>query len=107
MLYLNSGYSRKNDKGCLEIWNDEMDCCLHEIEPLCNRLVFFRNSDTSYHGVPTVLSRRIAITWSIMSKLKHQGSDRNKAFFIARPEDDDEINILGLERSKIKDTEKK
>jgi hypothetical protein len=101
LFYLNDGYDRKTHEGCLEIWDDTMTLKTHDIEPLNNRLVIFVNSETSFHGVPKVLKERRAITFSIMSK--NSSSDRNKALFVARPEDSDEIKDLGFERSKISD----
>lgn len=106
LLYLNKDYDRIKDEGCLEIWDDDMKLCMHEIEPLNNRLVLFLNNDMSYHGVPLVKSERKSITWSILSN-KTAASNRSKALFVSRPQDDDAISILGLERSKIKDKEKK
>lgn len=101
LLYLNKNYIKSENEGCLEIWDDDMLTRTHEIEPLENRLVIFVNSDTSYHGVPKVLSERRAITFSVMSN--NTSTNRTKALFVARPEDPEEINNLGLERSKISD----
>ena len=101
LFYLNENYEKESHEGCLEIWDDTMTKRTHEIEPLDNRLVIFVNSETSYHGVPKVLKDRKAITFSIMSKNK--SSSRNKALFVARPTDSDEISNLGKERSEIKD----
>ena len=106
LLYLNKDYDRIKDEGCLEIWDDDMQRCMHEIEPVNNRLVLFLNNDMSYHGVPLVKSERKAITWSILSN-KAASSPRSKALFVSRPQDDDAVSILGLERSKIKDKGKK
>ena len=101
LFYLNDGYVKENHEGCLEIWDDQMSKRMHEIEPINNRMVVFVNSETSYHGVPTVLKERKAITFSVMSG--NLSSERNKALFVARPEDPDSIRIVGEERSKIKD----
>tara|TARA_B100001564_G_C20553180_1_gene630116 strand:+ start:300 stop:1031 length:732 start_codon:yes stop_codon:yes gene_type:complete len=87
--------------GNLEIWGDDMQSCLHEIEPKTNRLVIFKNSDTSYHGVPKVSSLRKSITWSIMST--SESSTRGKALFVKRPQDPSEVGDLGILRSKIGD----
>jgi hypothetical protein len=100
LLYLNKDYNRIRDEGCLEIWDDEMKTCMHEIEPINNRLVLFLNNDMSYHGVPLVKSERKAITWSILST-KSALSHRSKALFVPRPFDSEEIKELGIERSKI------
>jgi len=65
-------------------------------------MVIFVNSETSYHGVPKVLKERKAITFSVMSK--NNSSTRNKALFVPRPEDSDDVKLLGVERAKITDT---
>ena len=101
LLYLNKNYKKFNDEGCLEIWCNDMKKCVHKIEPLENRLVLFLNSEKSYHGVPLVKSERKSITWSINS-VNSSLSERSKALFVTRPNDDPEIGILGLERSLVK-----
>jgi Rps23 Pro-64 3,4-dihydroxylase Tpa1-like proline 4-hydroxylase len=101
LFYLNENYDKESHEGCLEIWDDTMTKRTHEIEPLDNRLVIFVNSETSYHGVPKVLKERRAITFSVMSK--NNSSTRNKALFVARPDDSDEVKLLGIERAKITD----
>ena len=87
--------------GNLEIWDDEMKHCLHEITPKTNRLVVFKNSETSYHGVPKVNSLRRSITWSVMSA--SETSRRGKALFVKRPEDPEIVRELGILRSGIWD----
>jgi Rps23 Pro-64 3,4-dihydroxylase Tpa1-like proline 4-hydroxylase len=101
LFYLNENYDKESHEGCLEIWDDTMTKRTHEIEPLDNRMVIFVNSETSYHGVPKVLKDRRAITFSIMSTSK--SSTRNKALFVARPTDSEEISNLGKKRAEIKD----
>jgi len=101
LLYLNEDYSKDTHEGCLEIWNDNMTIKTHDIEPINNRMVIFINSETSFHGVPKVLKERKAITFSIMSK--NMSSIRNKALFVARPDDSDEVKKIGLERAVIFD----
>jgi hypothetical protein len=102
LLYLNKEYQKTKDTGCLEIWDDSMTNCVHEIEPLNNRLVLFVNNDKAYHGVPFVKTERKAITWSILTK-QAATSTRSKALFVSRPQDDKKIGQLGLERAYIKD----
>jgi hypothetical protein len=101
LIYFNENYNKDRDEGCLEIWSDDMTTCVHEIEPISNRFVAFVNSDTSYHGVPTVKSERRLITFSI---LKNDAStDRSKALFVARPTDSEEVKIEGIKRSQVND----
>jgi hypothetical protein len=104
LLYLNENYNKENDGGCLEVWSDDMSTCMHEIEPISNRFVAFLNSDTSYHGVPTVKSERKLITFSILAN--DSSTDRYKALFVARPTDSVEVGIEGVKRSQIKDIKK-
>lgn len=104
LLYLNKDYDRVRDEGCLEIWSDDMQTKVHEIEPLLNRMTVFLNSDTSYHGVPTVKSSRKAITFSILKQ--GEVGDRSKALFVKRPSDSEQIKELGFERSVISDKRK-
>ena len=59
------------------------------------------NTDKSYHGVPEVNFERRAILWRILKDA--EAEDRNKALFVSRPEDSDEISKLGKERAYIKD----
>ena len=86
------------NSGYLEIWNDDMSKCVHQIKPIKNRFVIFLNTDTSFHGVPKVKTVRNAITWSILKDMK--SSDRTKALFKSRPNDDD-FGHLAKKRVKI------
>lgn len=101
LLYLNPDYSKHRDEGCLEIWSDDMITRTHEIEPILNRMTIFLNSETSYHGVPLVKSARKALTFSVLKK--GDVGARSKALFVKRPQDPDEIEKVGLERSNIGD----
>jgi Rps23 Pro-64 3,4-dihydroxylase Tpa1-like proline 4-hydroxylase len=101
LLYFNENYNKEKDEGCLEIWNDDMSICTHEITPSLNRLVVFLNSDTSFHGVPIVKSERRAITFSILKE--GEATKRSKALFVARPNDSEEIKLEGIKRSQIND----
>jgi hypothetical protein len=101
LLYLNDGYDKSKDEGCLEIWNDEMSSCIHQIEPIDNRLVIFKNSNTSYHGVPKVLSLRKSLLFNYCSTDDGTVNKRTKALFKGRPSDSEYINKIGLLRSKV------
>ena len=78
--------------GYFEVWNDDMTECTNSFAPLNNRLVIFHNSDTSYHGVPEVKRERKSITWSVLKS--GEVSDRSKALFVSRPQDDKKMNFL-------------
>ncbi len=96
LLYLNENYNKDNDEGCLEIWDDKMETCCYEIEPIANRFVVFENSDTSYHGVPCVKSERRMLTCSILKK--EYVSARSKALFVRRPTDSIEVENISKYR---------
>ena len=71
LLYVNENYDKKRDKGCYEVWSDDMSERLYEIEPLYNRFVIFHNTDTAYHGVPEVgESERRALTFGVLKNAK-------------------------------------
>tara|TARA_B100000073_G_C23646603_1_gene538838 strand:- start:353 stop:1099 length:747 start_codon:yes stop_codon:yes gene_type:complete len=100
LVYFNKNW-KKEDVGQFEVWDDDMNNCVHKIEPIENRLVIFLNTDKSYHGVPEVKSERRSITWSLLKD--GDSDDRSKALFVARPNDDEKINELGRQRAYIKD----
>ena len=97
LLYFNDEYDKDRDEGCLEIWNDDMTERTHELEPINNRLVIFLNSNTSYHGVPSVKKDRKAITFSILKN--EESSGRQFAKFVCRPSDPNEVDELGAMRA--------
>ncbi len=99
LLYLNEFYNRERDEGCLEIWNDDMTERIHEIEPINNRFIVFQNSDTSYHGVPSVKFERKSITFSILSKDNTSG--RTKALFVPRDGDSEEVREMAKKRLEV------
>ena len=47
-----------------------MQNCVLEIEPIDNRLVLFRNSDKSYHGVPAVKKETILVFYHLVAIFK-------------------------------------
>ena len=83
------------------MWNDDMTEMIHEVEPIHNRMVIFLNTDKSYHGVPVSMTSRKMLTFSLLKE--GAATERFKALFLARPDDDPVIDELGLERLKIKD----
>lgn len=97
LLYLNEGYDRDRDEGCLELWDDDMTHCVESVPPLFNRLVVFRCTDTAYHGVPIVKGERRFLTFSVVSDF--EGSERTRALFVRRPNDPDFIAEMGKHRS--------
>lgn len=102
LVYLSKTYDAARHTGNLEIWDDDMQNCVHSIQPVYNRFLIFLNSDTSYHGVPDVNFERRSITFSILKNVN--SSDRTKALFVPRPFDSNEVKEQGLNRSLVKDT---
>lgn len=103
LIYFNEDW-KQEDSGFFEVWNDDMTECTNSISPINNRMVIFLNSDTSYHGVPEVLSERRSITWSILKS--GEVGERSKALFVSRPQDDDKVGELGKKRALVKDAHK-
>tara|TARA_Y100000361_G_C11158032_1_gene345487 strand:+ start:680 stop:1402 length:723 start_codon:yes stop_codon:yes gene_type:complete len=100
LLYLNDGYEKSRDEGCLEIWNDDVTKKEFEIEPLNNRLVIFQNSKTSHHGVPKVLSKRKSILFNYcLDEIQENG--RTKALFVPREQDSDEVKEIAKKRLEV------
>jgi len=52
ILYLNKNWL-PDYNGELEFWNEDMSECSRKIPPIFNKMVIFRNTDTSYHGHPS------------------------------------------------------
>lgn len=103
MTYLTKDWNEK-DEGCLEIWDNQMEKCVHKIAPKFNRVVIFENTETSYHGVTKNNHFRKAITMSYL--LNNSNEKRWRALFVKRPED---INLLNFDeiadkRAKLNDT---
>ena len=99
LMYFNEDYDKESDEGCLEIWNDDMTERVHEVEPINNRFIIFQNSDTSYHGVPSVKFERKSITFSILTKDNTNG--RTKALFVPREEDDEQVKKMAKKRLEL------
>ena len=101
LVYTQPNYNEEKDTGHLEIWDDNMEQCVHKIPPKYNSAIVFLNSDTSYHGVPAVNFERRAFTFSILKDA--EATKRSKALFVARPNDSDEVREEGIKRSQIQD----
>lgn len=108
-IYLSSNW--KEEYKCeLEIWDgreDKLIKCANKIAPIFNRLILFTCNDYSYHGNPEPVNspedaKRIFITISYLSNIIDDNfkNQKQKAFFIARPNDpkDDEKDKLRLIR---------
>jgi hypothetical protein len=112
-IYLSVNW--KEEYGCqLEIWSG--DCAesnsaklytkINSIAPLFNRMVMFNCNDYAWHGNPEPAkcpedSKRIFITISYLSENYEDKNKRQKAFFVARPDDptDEEKDKLRLLRA--------
>lgn len=104
-IYLSNNWNEIN-KGHLEIWdgdnvldeNPKLNKCVNKILPSFNKMVIFSNTCNAWHGNPEPVNilddeRRIFVTISYLSNQHSNGfeNNREKAYFISRP--DDPINI--------------
>jgi Rps23 Pro-64 3,4-dihydroxylase Tpa1-like proline 4-hydroxylase len=112
-IYLSSNW--KEEYGCnLEMWSGDSsesnEAKLYEktysIPPLFNRMVIFTCNDYAWHGNPEPVncpadSKRIFVTISYLSENYTDKNKRQKAFFVARPDDpvDKEKDRLRLLRA--------
>jgi len=112
-IYLSSNW--KVEYGCnLEMWSGDSSesnkAKLYEkmdsITPLFNRMVIFNCNDYAWHGNPEPVncpadSKRIFVTISYLSENYTDTNKRQKAFFVARPDDpiDEEKDRLRLMRA--------
>ena len=112
-IYLSSNW--KVEYGCnLEMWSGDSSesnkAKLYEkmdsIAPLFNRMVIFNCNDYAWHGNPEPVncpadSKRIFVTISYLSENYTDKNKRQKAFFVARPDDpvDEEKDRLRLLRA--------
>ena len=55
LIYFNKGW-RPEWEGALQLWDVAMQRCVRSIEPVLNRCVIFRTTDSSYHGHPHKLA---------------------------------------------------
>jgi len=112
-IYLSSNW--KEEYGCnLEMWSGDSsesnEAKIYEktysIPPLFNRMVIFTCNDYAWHGNPEPVncpadSKRIFVTISYLSENYTDKNKRQKAFFVARPDDpvDKEKDRLRLMRA--------
>lgn len=103
MTYMTEDW-KESDEGCLEIWDDSMEKCVNKIEPIFNRVVIFKNTEYSYHGVTKNNHYRKAITMSYL--VNETDEKRWRALFVKRPEDNKLKNFdeIAEHRAKLNDT---
>lgn len=104
-IYLSKDWTEENG-GHLEIWsgdsavNDDakLNTCINRILPSFNKLILFTCDDYSWHGNPVPVNcsngeKRIFITLSYVSKNhgEHFNNIRQKAFFVKRPTDPEDL----------------
>ncbi len=109
-IYLSSKWKDEYG-GELEIWEGEsgenMDAklikCHTKITPDFNRMVIFSCTDNSWHGAPTPVkcpedATRIFLTISYLSNRSDHKNKKQKAFFVKRPEDPEDLEKQHLAR---------
>jgi Rps23 Pro-64 3,4-dihydroxylase Tpa1-like proline 4-hydroxylase len=108
-IYLSANW--KEEYGCqLEVWKGDNavsnDAKIYEkvasISPLFNRMILFTCNDYAWHGNPEPAgcpknSKRIFITISYLSENYEDLNKRQKAYFLARPNDP-----VDLEKDKLR-----
>jgi Rps23 Pro-64 3,4-dihydroxylase Tpa1-like proline 4-hydroxylase len=108
-IYLSANW--KEEYGCqLEVWRGENaavnDAKIYEkiisIAPLFNRIILFTCNDYAWHGNPEPAhcpegSKRIFVTISYLSENYEDLNKRQKAYFVARPNDP-----INLEKDKLR-----
>ena len=102
-LYLSANWDESY--GCkFELWKGDnaanpsakLHEKVHDIAPICNRLILFTCNDYSWHGNPEPVvcpssAKRIFVTMSYMSENTEDLNKRPKALFIARPGDAEDL----------------
>ncbi len=92
IVYLNKDWKDEYG-GNLELWSADMAHCEQRIAPYFNRAVIFATEDTSYHGHPDPLTcppetSRKSIALYYLSEPRENATERYRARFVARPQDD-------------------
>jgi hypothetical protein len=100
-IYFSKDWKEEN-LGHLELWkgsnagfdNAEIFECKKKILPKFNTLILFECNDFAWHGNPTKINikngeKRIFLTISYLSENFGNINKRQKAFFVKRPEDED------------------
>lgn len=108
-IYLSKDWKPENGSH-LEIWKGENAIdnnakiieCVDRILPTFNTLILFENNDYSWHGNPSPVvckneETRIFLTISYLSDKLSDLNKRERAFFVKRPDDQDD-----LEKDKIR-----
>lgn len=123
-IYLSSNW--KDEYGCkLEVWRGDNagsnDAKIYEkiasIAPIFNRMVLFTCNDYAWHGNPEPAqcpdnTKRIFVTISYLSENYDDKNKRQKAFFVARPDDPkdeekDKLRLLRADPQKYKEVYRK
>ena len=119
-IYLSKDWKEENG-GHLEIWKGENSSnndakiteCVDKILPQFNTLILFECNDYAWHGNPNPVNckngeQRIFLTLSYVSENYDDLNKREKAFFVKRPEDPedlekDKIRLLRADPEKYKE----
>ena len=120
-IYLSKNWKEENG-GHLELWEGENSSnnnaklfeCKQKVLPSFNKLVIFKNNDYSWHGNPIPVKcnnnneKRIFVTLSYLSEEFFDLNKKQKAFFIKRPNDPedlekDKLRLLRADPEKYKE----
>lgn len=102
IVYLNNDWDDAYG-GELQLWSPDMQRCEQRIAPRFNRAVVFATDDTSYHGHPEPLAcpsdtSRKSIALYYLTEPREGATERYRALFVARPEDDKSPEIERFRR---------
>lgn len=78
LIYLNRDWSEEWG-GDLELWSQDMGCCVVKVPPVLNRAVLFNTTTTSFHGHPRPLAcpvGRSRLSVAAYYYSPHQGGQR-------------------------------
>lgn len=92
IVYLNKDW-REEYGGALELWDETIENCVVKIVPAFNRAIIFETGDKSFHGHPNPVTcpddiSRKSIALYYLTELRADATERYRALFVARPQDD-------------------
>jgi Rps23 Pro-64 3,4-dihydroxylase Tpa1-like proline 4-hydroxylase len=93
LIYLNPNW-QKEWKGALELWDEDMQSCVHSIQPMLNTMVIFSTTDRAFHGHPDPLEcpegesrKSIALYYYSNGRPESERSAPHSTIFKKRPND--------------------
>ncbi|MEM8935522.1 MAG: 2OG-Fe(II) oxygenase [Pseudomonadota bacterium] len=96
LIYLNKDW-HDDYGGSLELWDADVQNCVHRVTPKFNRCVVFATSEMSYHGHPTPISHpdntpRRSLALYYYTSTWNDSKRRHTTTFKARPGTQDSVD---------------